>query len=240
MTRLDSDSRPRRAGLVLILVAIGGLLLAWRLLPVDELLQDATQGITEMGTWGAVAFVGLYMAATLLLVPAAPLSVAAGVIFGLMRGALLTWAAATVAALLAFLIARYAARESIARRARRYSKFDAIDHAIAEGGWRIVALLRLSPLVPFSVSNYLFGLTAVRFGGYALATAAAILPGTFAYVYVGYAGRSVIGMRSPDTLGSARWVLITVGLTATVVATWYISRLARRILEERTRRDFAG
>jgi hypothetical protein len=102
-----------------------------------------------------------------------------------------------------------------------------VDRAIAEGGWKVVALLRLSPAMPFSAGNYLFGLTAVSFWPYVLASWAAMLPGTFLYVYLGHAGRVAAAgtARSP-----AEWALLGVGLLATIAVTVYVTRLARRAM----------
>src|SRR6185295_1888284 len=96
-------------------------------------------------------------------VPGALLTIGAGLLFGLMKGAVLVLVSATVAAALAFLAARHLARHRVEGWARKSPRFEAIDAGIREQGWKVVALLRLSPLVPFSLSNYLYGLTAVRF-----------------------------------------------------------------------------
>ena len=83
-----------------------------------------------------------------------------------------------------FLIARYALRDKIKDVADENPKFAAIDNAIGEDSFRVVALLRLSPLLPFALSNYLYGLTSVKFKPYVLASWLGMLPGTFAYVSV--------------------------------------------------------
>ena len=127
----------------------------------------------------------------------------------------------------AFLIGRYLARDAIARLAERYQRFRALDAAITQGGWRVVALLRLSPTVPYSVSNYLYGLTGIRFLPYWVTTWAFTLPGTFAYVYLGYVGAETVTTDGRTTL---EWALLVLGLAATVVLTVYLAVLARRSL----------
>jgi len=106
-------------------------------------------------------------------------------------------------------------------------KFAAVDRAIAKNGWKVVALLRLSPLIPFSISNYLYGLTAVRFVPYVAASWAAMLPATILYVALGAAGASLSGSR---TKSPWEWVLLGGGLVATVAVTAILSRVARREL----------
>lgn len=110
-----------------------------------------------------------------------------------------------------------------------WAKFQAIDEAIREAGWKSVALLRLSPALPFSFSNYAFGLTGVRTRGYVLATWLGTLPGTFVYVYLGHLGRSTLegAERSP-----LEWALLVAGLGATIAVTWWLTVLARRKLRE--------
>jgi uncharacterized membrane protein YdjX (TVP38/TMEM64 family) len=142
------------------------------------------------------------------------------------------WIGATAGAALAFLIARHVARERVEKVARKREDFRAIDRAIGEKGWKIVALLRLSPLVPFSLSNYLYGLTAIRFGPYVLASALAMLPGTVLYTYLGVAGRAAAAASTGERRSPLEWVALGAGLAATVVATVLVTRIARRELRK--------
>jgi uncharacterized membrane protein YdjX (TVP38/TMEM64 family) len=221
------------ASLALIAVSI---VLILRRLPVGPLLQGLEGWLDGLGPWGPVVFGLLYVACVVLLVPGSALTVTAGAFFGLFLGAVVAWVSATTGAALAFLIARYLARERIARLLEPYPKFRAIDRAISEQGWKIVALLRLSPAVPFNLQNYLYGLTGIRFWPCTLATAVAMLPGTFLYVYLGYLGRASIeaaaGSRHSGSL--AQWALTVVGLAATVAVTVYVTQLARQALRQQT------
>lgn len=182
-----------------------------------------------MGLWGAVLYGGVYLLAALLFVPGSILTIAAGALFGVLRGTVVVVLAANTAAAVAFLVARHLARARVERMARKSSKFKAIDSAVAEKGWQVVALMRLSPVIPFSLSNYLYGLTAVRFLPYVVASAAGMLPGTVLYVSLGAAGGAAAGGegRSP-----AEWALLAAGLVATVVVTVILTRTARRRLRE--------
>jgi len=135
-----------------------------------------------------------------------------------------------VGAALAFLIARYLARDKVAAMASRNRHFGAIDRAIGEGGWKIVAILRMSPAIPFNLQNYLYGLTPVRFWTCILTSWLAMLPGTFMYIYLGHiTGVAVAGERARTP---GEWVMLGVGLLATIVGTVYITKLARRKLKE--------
>ena len=131
---------------------------------------------------------------------------------------------------MAFLIARYVARNKVAERAHSNRHFGAIDRAIDEGGWKIVSLLRLSPAIPFNLQNYLYGLTPVRFWPYVLTSWLAMLPGTLLYVYIGHVtGAAVGGQRERSTM---KWAMLAIGLLATVAVTVYVTRLAKRKLKE--------
>lgn len=219
-------------GVSLLLIA-AALFVAARRLPLADMIEQVRNRVVDLGTLGHVAFGAGYVVAALLFIPGSLLTLAAGAFFGLV-GVITVSLASTTAAALAFLIARYLAREKVAEAARRHPRFGAVDRAIAEGGWRIVALLRLSPVIPYSAGNYLFGLTRLRFWPYVLASWIAMLPGTFLYVYLGQIGRlgvQAVGEEVPETT-TGEWVLRIVGLLATAAVTVYLTRLARRRLRE--------
>ena len=182
--------------------------------------------IEGLGTTGIFLYIAVYALVAVLLGPSWLMTIGSGFIFGLLRGAAIVWAGAVIGAALAFLIARHVARERVAKWARKNARFSAIDRAIARKGWKIVLLLRLSPLVPYTISNYLYGLTAIRFLPYVLASAVGMIPLIFLYTYVGVAGRA--GVERQRT--TWEWVAMGVGLLATVTAAVLIARAAKREL----------
>lgn len=149
------------------------------------------------------------------------LTVGAGIVFGLGWGLLAVSLGSTTGAALAFLISRFVAREKIASMARNNENFRRIDAAIGEQGAKLVFLLRLSPIIPFNPSNYFYGLTAVKFWPYVLASWIGMLPGTLLYVYLGTVGRA--GLQAASGMDAGRtpleFALLGVGLAATVGAT---------------------
>lgn len=218
------------AGIVL------GLVLLARGLPLERVLGAVDALVRDSGAWGPLIFGAAYVLGALLLLPGSVLTLAAGALFGPLLGTVVVSLSSTTAATLAFLLGRHVARDAVEAAARRRPTFGAIDRAVGEGGWKVVVLLRLSPLVPFSIGNYLFGLTRVRFLPYVLASWAAMLPGTFLYVYLGHAGRT--GLEAASGASRARtpaeWALLGAGFLATVVVTALLGRRARGALQERT------
>ena len=196
-----------------------------------EWVPALREWVAAHGMLGAVTFGAAYVMAALLFVPGAVLTLAAGGLFGPVWGLVLVAIATSVADAAAFLIGRHLARDRVARLARHSRRFGAIDAAITQGGWRVVALLRLSPTVPYSASNYLYGLTGIGFWPYWITSGAFTLPGIFAYVYLGYIGAETIGGQGRSTV---EWALLALGLVATVAATVYVAVLAKRQLTSRT------
>ena len=210
-----------------IAVVVAALIAAARLLPVREWLKSFQDWVHGMGPAGMLLYAAVYIAAVVLFVPGIVLTLGAGFLFGLGWGIVVVSVASTTAAALAFLIARYFARDAVERLARKDPRFEAIDRAIGKEGWKVVALLRLSPLVPFSLSNYLYGLTSVKFGSYVATSWVAMLPATVLYVYLGAAGRTIGGKTEKSPW---EWALLGLGLAATAAVTVLLTRVARREL----------
>jgi uncharacterized membrane protein YdjX (TVP38/TMEM64 family) len=217
------------------LVIVVAVLVLMGTLPVDRGIDALDGWINRLGVWGPVTYGLIYAVAVVLLVPGWTLTVAAGALFGPGWGVVAVSWGSTLGAALAFLIARYAARKRVAKMIERHRRFDAIDKAISQGGWRVVALLRLTPVVPFNLSNYLFGLTAIRFWPYVLASWLFMLPGAFMYIFFGHVGgEGLASAGGRSSAGAWTWVAWGVGLVAVVVLVVYVSRLALKTVREQT------
>ncbi len=213
----------------LLLAVVAGLVGLGRIF--GDRLPLFTQWVRDQGSLGPAVFVAGYALATVALVPGSILTLAGGAIFGLGEGAALVFLGAVAGSSLAFLVARYLARGPIERRLAREPRFAAIDDAVGRGGRKIVFLLRLSPVVPFSLLNYALGLTRVRFADYILGSFG-MIPGTFLYVYYGRLAGDVAALSSgaPAPRGAGYWLVLGVGLVATAAVTILITRIARRAL----------
>jgi uncharacterized membrane protein YdjX (TVP38/TMEM64 family)/rhodanese-related sulfurtransferase len=175
--------------------------------------------VRNAGAWGPLLYMGLYAIATVLSLPGAVLTLAAGALFGPVLGAFYALTGATIGASAAFAIARYVASDWVARRAGGRTR-QLID-GVEKEGWRFVAFVRLVPLFPFNLVNYALGLTRIRILDYALASYVFMLPGAFAYAYLGYAGRAALAGND----GAIRSGLLALSLLAAVA---FLSRLVRR------------
>ncbi|WP_107670556.1 TVP38/TMEM64 family protein [Cyanothece sp. BG0011] len=198
---------------------------------ITETLQNLLQWIQDLGTIGYLIFTLVYILSAILLIPASILTLGAGAIFNVVKGSILVSIASMLGAIVAFLIGRYLARGWVSKQIEKYPKFQVVDEAVAQEGWKIVGLTRLSPVLPFVILNYAFGITQVSLKDYITASWFGMLPGTIMYVYIG----SLIG--NIATLGaggrertSLEWALYIVGLIATVLVTVYVTKLSQNAL----------
>jgi uncharacterized membrane protein YdjX (TVP38/TMEM64 family) len=223
VTGRRTDPRRWRRAWITVAVLVLAIALGWHFRPVGLWLGALRDHVIDLGWLGVVAFATVYIGAVVLFAPASVLTIAAGFAYGFW-GLPVALTAATAGASLAFLIARHLARDSVGRALARRRNLAAIDQAIATEGWKIVLLLRLNPLVPFNLQNYLLGLTAVPFGSYVAATLVGIAPATAAFVTIGALGEAALDP------GGGTWVLLAVGLLATVAGVALVTRKARALL----------
>lgn len=206
--------------MILLLAALAGI---WSWLPLSEWIDHIRAWVLSLGGVGIVLFILAYIVLTTVLAPVSLLSITAGLAYGLW-GVPLVVLSATLAAVVAFLLGRYIAYEKVSRWIERDPRLSSLDTAVSEQGWKVVGLVRLSPLVPFGLQNYLFSLTSVKVVPYAIATAVGILPGSALYVYIGVMGQAIEGA------GSIQWVLLAFGLVSTVLVAWFVGRRANQVL----------
>lgn len=181
--------------------------------------ESLDNAIREAGLWGPLLFMALYAIATVLFLPGSILTFAGGALFGPLAGTFYNLTGATLGATLAFLVARHLASEWAARKAG--DRMKQLMQGVQDEGWRFVAFARLVPFFPFFLLNYALGLTRIRLAHYILATYVFMLPGAFAFTYIGHAGREV----AQGTEGMIQKILISLGLVATLV---FLPRFIKR------------
>lgn len=230
--------KPAVSALMLVGAAVGVvvLLAAFRYFHVQELLRRSLEWVAGLGPAGVAAFVAIYILACVFMLPGSVLTLGAGAVFGVVKGSAIVSVASTLGATAAFLVGRYLARDRVATMIAGNERFRAIDEAVGREGWKIVGLTRLSPVFPFNLLNYAYGITKVRLRDYFLASWIGMLPGTVMYVYLGSLAGSLAslgqqgGGRTP-----AQWALYGVGLLATVAVTLFVTRIARAALAKNAR-----
>jgi len=202
-------------------------------LPAKDWLITGLEWTQGLGVWGPVFVVAFYIVACVFLLPGSVLTLGAGFLFKVLRGTVTVSIASTLGACAAFLVGRTIARNWIAGKVTMNKKFAAIDEAVAQQGFKIVLLTRLSPVFPFNLLNYAFGLTKISFWKYALGSWIGMLPGTVMYVYFGAGLRSLADVAAGNVeKGAAGRLFFWLGLAATIAVTVFVTRIARKALRQ--------
>lgn len=210
---------------IVALLLLTGIITVARYFELDQKLVDIKNWIGEQGIWAPVFFVGLYVLATVAALPGSVLTIAAGALFGSVLGVTTVIIGATIGASLSFLIARYAARDTILGMLSKNEKFQKLNQLTEKNGDIIVAITRLVPIFPFNLLNYGFGLTAVSFKTYVLWSAICMLPGTILFVV----GTDAITQAMNN--GEVPWVLVITVLLVIVILSFIVKKAKSRLKE---------
>ncbi len=237
-TRTHQYTRRKRSGealrVVILVVAAAALLALGAYFEVPQYLRQALDWIDGLGFIGPMVFILLYILVTVLFVPGSILTLGAGAVFGVVWGTIWVSIGSTLGATAAFVVGRYFMRDWVSRQIGRSERFSAVDDAIGNEGGKIIFLLRLSPVFPYNLSNYIYSLTKVGIGSYMLASWVGMLPGTVMYVYIGSLIESLAALGADERARTTgEWILYGVGLVATVLVTIYVTRVARRAIQEK-------
>lgn len=211
---------------------VAGLVSLGFVMPLDSLMLATLDWVESLGIWGYILFFLCYVLFTVLFLPGFILTVGAGAIFDLWGGFIVVSLGSTLGASLAFLIGRFFARRLVEQKVADNPKFAAIDRAVGKQGWKIVFLTRLSPVFPFNLINYAYGLTKVPFWHYVLASWIGMMPGTLLYVYIGAVAGTVArtALTEQSETKTIELVFQGIGLLATLLVTIYVTQLARKAL----------
>jgi uncharacterized membrane protein YdjX (TVP38/TMEM64 family) len=204
---------------LLLGIALAGVAI-WLALDRDRLDPALIESaIRDLGLWAPLGHVALFAIGTVLFVPGALFGLAGGALFGPLWGTVVNLAGATLGATAAFLIARYVAAGWVRRKAG--GRIERLIAGVEQEGWRFVAFTRLVPFFPFNLLNYALGLTRIPLWHYVLATVICMVPGAFAYAWLGYAGREALAGNE----SAIQYGLIALALLAAVA---FLPRLVRR------------
>jgi uncharacterized membrane protein YdjX (TVP38/TMEM64 family) len=214
-------------------VAIALIVVWWAGREIAPRLLGIVARIHDLGAVAPIAFVLVYSVAVVALIPASLLTIAAGAVFGLLRGTLYALTGAIIGSTAAFLLGRHAFRGIVSRRLATMPRFAAVERAVSTQGRRIVFFLRLSPLVPFNFLNYALGLTTISLTDFLVASVG-MIPGTMVYAYGGKVTGEALALAGQAEVpkNASYYVLLLAGLAATVAATTVVTRTARRALRD--------
>ncbi len=200
---------------------------------LQQALQHTLQTIQGLGAIGIIAFILLYTIATVALIPGSILTLGAGVVFGVGWGSVYVLIGAVCGEMCAFLLGRYFARDWIDSKIKDNATFYALNQALNREGLKIILLTRLSPIFPFSLLNYAFGVTGISLRDYFLGSIG-MIPMTITYVYFGSLAEDLatINQGSEFVNPELQWIIKIIGFLATVGATVYMTRIAERALDK--------
>jgi len=191
-------------------------------------LEQSMLWIQQSGWIGWVWFVVLYALSCVFFLLGSVLSFGAGAVYGFWPATILVSLGSIVGAMANFLIARYLVRGWVEKKFSKSRKFRALNHAIAQDGWRILLLTRISPVLPHSLVSCAFGLSAMPFWKYMVISWIGFLPISAAYAY----GGAIFGRAAKGGLhqGPHAWAAYSVELIITLVITVWITRIAQKSL----------
>ncbi len=225
----------KRAIILLLVVVAIALLVVYA--PFAQWITDAIRWMRANPGVAELVYAAMIGGAVLFMMPTFILMVAGGFLFGLWKGALLTWLVYQLAANLTFWIGRTQARGWIEKRIENHPKFVTLDHAIHGSGFKIVLLVRLAVMVPYNILNYAFGLTKVYMRDYALGTALGSVPMISLYVVVGTTVTNLRSLSSQAEEFAGDWRVILAEVTAVVIVLLLITRFASRALARELESD---
>jgi uncharacterized membrane protein YdjX (TVP38/TMEM64 family) len=198
---------------------------------LSEWIASVVSQLATLGAWGAVLFVGLYVIASVAMAPAYVLTFAAGAVWGLWRGSIVVYIGAVFGASAVYFLAARLVRTRVITWIDREPRLAVVRRAVAEQGVWLMFLLRLSPLVPFVQLNYVLVLSGVRYRDYLIATLG-MWPTIVMYVYYGKVAGDVAALAAgiAPPRGPEYYVMLVVGLVATIVASTMITRAAKKAM----------
>lgn len=225
----------RAIALILIISSVAFMIIILQGKNMQELLKTLLLSIQNCQQ-GIIAYILLYNIATVLLIPAVILTLGGGAIYGVFWGSIYVFVASTLGATIAFLLGRYVSRDWVIRKLSQSPKFCALDRAVVKSGFKIVLLTRLSPIFPFNLLNYAFGVMQVSLQDYVLGSVG-MIPAIVGYTYIGSLIGDItqLGNESLDLgMGAqiAQGAIYAIGVFATLSLILYGSKLAQKSLEE--------
>ncbi|XP_057524599.1 uncharacterized protein LOC130804235 [Amaranthus tricolor] len=220
--------------ITLLLVLVAAIVTACFTLPVEKILKDFLLWVElNLGNWGPLVLAVAYIPLTILAVPASVLTLGGGYLYGLLLGFIADSIGATLGATAAFLLGKTIGRPFVISKIKDYPKFRAVAIAIERSGFKIVLLLRLVPLLPFNMLNYLLSVTPVPLWEYVLASWLGMMPITLVLVYAGTTLKDLSDVTHGwRELSPSRWVFLISSIVISVFLMVCVTKVAKDALEK--------
>ena len=232
MTDATADLPRARRRVPVAAIVIAALFVAPLFLPVRDTLLLLIDGVASLGPWGPAALILIHGIVVLLLLPNSWPIISAGVLFGPLWGTVVGWLGSMLGGLFAVLLGRTYARDWVERKLRDNPRAARVDKAVAGRGWTVVAVIRLSPFVPYALMNYVLGLSRIRLWVLGVVTGICIIPSTALYAWFGAIGRDGLDGAGGLPADPSDWALVAMGILMTVFAGWYVRQVVRDAIDE--------
>lgn len=230
MPEASSSGRAWRRAFVVAWLVVGALALVF--LPLSAWLKQFSAFILSLGWIAPFAYIGAYILFCIFLIPSVALSLGVGPVFGFSKGLLLTVIASNIGGTVAFVLGRTVLRKRVERWASDKPKFNAIDAAIERNGLAVVVLMRLSPIFPFTIVNYVLSMTRVPYWKFALGTFCGMLPLNAAFLYISCETKNVIDEAAKNEIDTLALALRIGGIAMAIAALAVISRIALKAFKD--------
>ncbi|CAF2120311.1 unnamed protein product [Brassica napus] len=220
--------------IMILLILVAAIVLAFYFLPVEQLLRDFLLWVEQdLGPWGPLALAVAYIPLTVLAVPASVLTIGGGYLFGLPIGFVADSVGATLGSGAAFLLGRTIGKPFVVAKLKDYPQFQSVALAIEKSGFKICLLLRLAPLLPFSMLNYLLSVTPITLGPYLLSSWLGMMPITLALVYVGTTLKDLSDVTHKwSELSFGHWASLILSLVVSVILMVCVTKVAQNALRK--------
>lgn len=211
-----------------IIILLFIVLMAWYL-NVSGIFESLLKGLENLGFFAVPIFILIYVASIVFFVPSIVLTVAAGIIFKMGSGILYSLIGLGLGSTIALLIGRYMAYGFIQKKFENHRQFQILRTLVEEKGWKVVSLARLSPIFPFLIGNYAFGLTKINPIVYCWSSILGSVPAISVYVYIGTVTESLAGIEKGQK-NPIEWIFLFAGFFLTLVISFYFKKMADKAL----------
>lgn len=190
---------------------------------------ELLEWVDELGRWGLVFYFALYIAVVIFLLPGIGFTLGAGFLFGFIWGGLVVVGALAIGSGSAFLLARYVFGKSLTRKLQENPRARLLNQGLQKEGWKIVLISRFSPIFPFKLSNYFFGLTRIPFRHFFFANLVGVIPLSLLNVYIGSLAAEFVELTQRKA-EPWEWIVYLAGLFSAVGVLYLIFRMVNRVM----------